>query len=74
MFDQIAILRPHRSLKFRREVRTPVMQAGLTKKRLTFRDVLMYVPNFLCFIRTVGVFIFHTNSPSWEDAAIAEAA
>ena len=32
-------VRLHRALKFGREVRTPAMQAGLTTRRLTFRDV-----------------------------------
>jgi len=32
-------LRPHRALKFGREVRTPAIQANLTPKRLTFRDI-----------------------------------
>ncbi len=67
-------LRPHRALKFGREVRTPAMQAGLTQKRLTFRDVFTSVPNFLCLVRTVCVFIFEANSPGREDSAISEAA
>ncbi len=32
-------IRPHRALKFGRETRTPAMQAGLTTRRLTFREV-----------------------------------
>ena len=32
-------VRPHRALKFGREVRTPAMQAGLTTRRLTFREI-----------------------------------
>ena len=32
-------IRPHRALKFGREIRTPAMQAGLTKRRLTFREI-----------------------------------
>ena len=66
-------LRPHRALKFGREVRTPAMQAGLTQKRLTFRDVFASVPNFLCLVMTVCVFIFHANSPGRKDSAISEA-
>jgi transposase InsO family protein len=31
--------RPHRALKFGAETRTPAMQAGLTTRRLSFRDV-----------------------------------
>jgi IS1 family transposase len=32
-------VRPHRSLKFGREIRTPAMQAGLVGKRLTLRQI-----------------------------------
>ena len=32
-------VRPHRALKFGREVRTPAMQAGLTTRRLTLREI-----------------------------------
>jgi IS1 family transposase len=32
-------IRPHRAVKFGRETRTPAMQAGLTTRRLTFREV-----------------------------------
>ncbi len=32
-------IRPHRALKFGREVRTPAMQAGLANKRLAFRRI-----------------------------------
>jgi len=32
-------LRPHRSLKFGSETRTPAMQAGLVRRRLSFRDI-----------------------------------
>ena len=32
-------VRPHRALKFGREIRTPAMQAGLTTRRLTFREI-----------------------------------
>jgi len=32
-------VRPHRALKFGREVRTPAYQAGLTKRVLTFREI-----------------------------------
>ena len=50
------------------------MQAGLTQQRLTFRDVFTPIPNFLCLVRTVCVFLFHANSPGREDSAISEAA
>jgi hypothetical protein len=32
-------VRPHRALKFGREVRTPARQAGLTNRRLTLREI-----------------------------------
>jgi len=32
-------VRPHRALKFGRAVRTPAMQAGLTRRRLTLREI-----------------------------------
>jgi IS1 family transposase/transposase-like protein len=32
-------IRPHRALKFGREVRTPAMQAGLTRRQLTFSEI-----------------------------------
>jgi hypothetical protein len=32
-------IRPHSSLRFGREVRTPAMQAGLAPRRYTFRDI-----------------------------------
>jgi len=33
-------VRPHRALKFGREVRTPARQAGLTTRALTFREIV----------------------------------
>jgi hypothetical protein len=32
-------IRPHRALKFGQKLRTPAMQAGLTAKRLTLREI-----------------------------------
>jgi hypothetical protein len=39
-------VRPHRALKFGREVRTPAMQAGLTTKRLSFREIFSATMHF----------------------------
>ena len=48
-------LRPHRALKFGKTLRTPAMQAGLAKKRLSFRDVFTsQVAFFLFFLMVVG--------------------
>ena len=43
-------LRPHRALKFGKTLRTPAMQAGLTKKRLSFRDVFTSQVGFFLFV------------------------
>ena len=67
-------LRPHRALKFGREVRTPAMQAGLSPKRLTFRDVFTSIPTFLRLARTAFIFILQRNSAGREDSAISMAA
>ena len=36
-------VRPHRALKFGTEIRTPAMQAGLAKRRFSFRDVFTFL-------------------------------
>ncbi len=43
-------LRPHTAVKFGSTVRTPAMQAGLAKKRLSFRDVFTSRAVFLLFV------------------------
>ena len=43
-------VRPHRALKFGREVRTPAMQAGLVTKRLSFREVFVAEPRRILFV------------------------
>jgi hypothetical protein len=48
-------VRPHRALKFGREVRTPAQQAGLTNRRLTLREIfssrlLFVVSNAVLFV------------------------
>ena len=48
-------VRPHRALKFGETLRTPAMQAGLTKKRLSFRDVFTSQVAFFLFFLTVVV-------------------
>ena len=49
-------VRPHRALKFGREVRTPAMQAGLTKRRLTFREIFSSAMHFLALRNVTFVF------------------
>ena len=41
-------LRPHRALKFGAEIRTPAMQAGLTSRRTTFREVFSSMSPSIC--------------------------
>jgi hypothetical protein len=43
-------VRPHRALKFGPEIRTPAMQAGLLSKRLSFREVIVAVPERILFV------------------------
>jgi IS1 family transposase len=45
-------IRPHSALKFGQEIRTPGVQAGLVKKKLSFRDIFMD-------FRFILVIIFH---------------
>ena len=50
------------------------MQAGLTRKRLTLRDIFTSIDNFLRLIRIVWEFILEVNSTGQEDSAVSEAA
>ena len=44
-------VRPHRALRFGRQTRTPAMQAGLVKRRLTLREI------FVCTWTSVSISI-----------------
>ena len=46
-------VRPHRGLRFGSEVRTPAMQAGLVRRRLSFREVFTSVAGMLLCILIV---------------------
>ena len=48
-------VRPHSALRFGKTLRTPAMQAGLTKKRLSFRDVFTSQVAFFLFFLMVLV-------------------
>ncbi|HIG30898.1 MAG TPA: hypothetical protein EYQ50_25100, partial [Verrucomicrobiales bacterium] len=55
-------LRPHKSLKFGKETRTPAIQAGLTNRRLSFREIFSI--RFLLIIldrirRLIGTFMVY---------------
>ncbi len=49
-------VRPHRALKFGREVRTPAMQAGLFRQRLTFREI--FSPTIIFWARGKFILVF----------------
>jgi hypothetical protein len=61
--------RPHRALKFGGEVRTPAMQAGLTNRRLTLREIfppaiVLWVSEKVMFEQsTVLVVVNETRMP-----------
>ena len=67
-------LRPHRALKFGPEVRTPAMQAGLTLKRLTFREVFLTISTFLRWVKVHCIFIRQVISTTQEDFVVSMAA
>jgi hypothetical protein len=54
-------VRPHRALRFGAEVRTPAMQAGLTKRRLTLREI--FPPAMLLWLSEKVAF---GHRPSWS--------
>jgi transposase-like protein/IS1 family transposase len=67
-------VRPHRGLKFGREVRTPARQAGLTSRALTLREIFS---SRLFFVGSKDVLfaLFHSVSPvrvaTWRMALAA---
>jgi transposase-like protein len=67
-------LRPHSALKFGREVRTPAMQAGLTKRRLSFRDIFSSIPFFWLFRKFQFVFVYCASSVPADDLWLSRAA
>src|SRR5262249_23937517 len=62
-------VRPHRALKFGREVRTPAMQAGLAGRRLTLREIFSSGMVFLS-ICEIGLVCFH-SAPSFSGDNVA---
>ena len=55
-------VRPHRALKFGREVRTPARQAGLTKRALTLREIFSSRELFVAS-KNVLLALFETARP-----------
>jgi transposase-like protein/IS1 family transposase len=61
-------VRPHRALKFGPEVRTPAVQAGLTRRPLTLREIFTSGMVFLASGEIVLVFVYSATSFSVENA------
>ena len=55
-------VRPHRALKFGREVRTPARQAGLTRRTLTLREIFSSRELFVAS-KNVLLALFETGRP-----------
>ena len=49
-------VRPHGALKFGRETRTPAMQAGLATRRLTLRDIFVFLRRVVSWLSDVLAF------------------
>ncbi len=67
-------LRPHRALKFGREVRTPAMQAGLTRRRLTFREIFSPTVIVLVLEKVTVIFVHPTIPDLLDDTRMPMAA
>jgi IS1 family transposase len=67
-------VRPHRALKFGREVRTPAMQAGLTSRRLTFREIFSSTMHFLVLQNATVVFFDSALLVNVDDSHLSMAA
>jgi len=67
-------VRPHRALKFGREVRTPAMQAGLTTRRLTFREIFSSTMHFLVLGNVIFVFFDSAILVNVDDSRLLMAA
>ena len=67
-------VRPHRALKFGRDVRTPAMQAGLTRRRLTFREIFSLVIHNLVQRNVTWVFLDPVLLVKREDSRLSTAA
>ena len=53
-------VRPHRALQFGLEVRTPAVQAGLTERRLTLREIFSSTIVLLAWWKVKSVFARYT--------------
>jgi IS1 family transposase len=60
-------VRPHRALRFGAEVRTPAVQAGLTTRRITLREIFSSATVFLVWKKVTCVFVYCTISSTVDD-------
>ncbi len=67
-------VRAHRALKFGREVRPPAMQAGLAKRRLSFRDIFSVSPPFWLIGKICSMFTHYSSSVHAHDLKFSKAA
>ena len=67
-------IRPHRALKFGPEIRTPAMQAGLTKRRLTFREIFSSTVVLLAWKKLTCVFVRSVRWVIYDDRQMQRAA
>ncbi len=67
-------VRPHRALRFGREVRTPAMQAGLTRRRLTLREIFSSTIVLLAWQKVRSVFAHATILVILDDRRVQQAA
>ncbi len=63
-------VRPHGALKFGREVRTPAIQAGLTRWRLTFREIFSSRIVLLAWEKVKSVFAHFTILVNVDDRRV----
>jgi hypothetical protein len=67
-------VRPHSALKFGREVRTPSMQAGLTTRRLSLREIFSATKHFLARRNVTLLFFDFTILVNVDDSRVPMAA
>jgi hypothetical protein len=64
----------HRALKFGREVRTPAIQAGLTKRRMTLREIFSSTIVLLGWQKVRSVFAYLKSFVIVDDRRVQLAA
>jgi hypothetical protein len=67
-------VRPHRALKFEHEVRTQARRAGLTTRRLTFREIFSSAMHFLALQNVTFVFFDSAMLDNLDNSRLSMAA